>query len=221
MPETNMGSICRVTFEGLLYSQQMVNVFYFQMYNNFIPSAPDAFVMEDFLTHMTDVDITKYLACLSNQYTLTKLTARTILEPEIVVEHTYTGTLPTGAVASEATATQVAGIVSWKTNYAGRRYRGRTYLPAVPESMLTLGFLEPTQRTNMSDWAEWHRGQAFTGPASSTWEANLVILSDPDGVLPSNTTPAGKRAPTFDVVQSSIVRFAPGTQRRRKIGVGS
>lgn len=221
MPETNMGSICRVTFEGTLYSQQMVNVFYFQMYNNFIPSAPSADVMTDFLTYLTDVDITRYLACLSNQYTLVKLTARTILEPEIVVEHAYTGTLPTGAVASEATATQVAGIVSWKTNYAGRRYRGRTYLPAVPESMLTLGFLEPAQRTAMDTWADWHRAQAFTGPGSSAWSANLVVLSDPDGVLPSSTTPAGKRQPTFDVVQSYVIRYSPGTQRRRKIGVGS
>lgn len=221
MPDTNYSSVVRMTWEGTVYSQQVVNVHYFQLYNNLVPTAPDKAVMDSFLAYIDSAVKTRYLAMLSNKYSLVKLTCRTILDPQIVTEFDYAAPQPVGAVESESGATQVAGIISWKTPYAGRRYRGRTYVPAIAETMISLGFLEQAQRDAMSAYAEFFRAMAWIGPASASWSANMVILSDPDGVLPTQPTPAGKRTPTFDIVQSHIERFAPGTQRRRRIGVGS
>lgn len=221
MPLTDHSSLIRMSVEGTIYGSQVVNVFHFQHYKNLIVTTPTSQDLADFLNYMDTNGRSKYLQPLSHDYTINKYTARTLVEPAIAVELIpLTGTL-IGTQPSEGEANQVAGIVTWRTAFAGRRYRGRTYLPAMPESEVNAGVLSPAILGWITTWADWWRAVAWVGEDTQSHSANLCVLSDPDGVLPSPTTPPGKRIPTFDIVNSFVARYIPGTQRRRRVGVGS
>src|SRR5690348_10361863 len=143
MPLTDHSSLIRMSVEGTIYGSQVVNVFHFQHYKNLIVTTPTSQDLADFLNYMDTNGRSKYLQPLSHDYTITKYTARTLVEPAIAVELVpLTGTL-IGTQPSEGEANQVAGIVTWRTAFAGRRYRGRTYLPAMPESEIMPAFSHP------------------------------------------------------------------------------
>jgi len=56
-----------------------------------------------------------------------------------------------GGVGGEAAPNNVAACISFRTAQRGRSARGRNFIPAVPNSLITLNTLDPTFITQMTD----------------------------------------------------------------------
>jgi hypothetical protein len=109
-----------------------------------------------------------------------------------------------GTIAQQETAHQVAAVVSTKTLYAGRSYRGRNYIPAL----------------TIADWSAGLLASA-TGNALQTYYDDLVAAIGNSGsnadykwVVWSDKLQAGNG------IVDTIVRDVPGVIRRRRVGVG-
>lgn len=109
-----------------------------------------------------------------------------------------------GQVAGEEQAHQVAAVVSVKTAYAGRSYRGRNYLPALTESEWSNGLLDSTTGNAIQQY--YDDLVAALGASGSNADYMWVVWS--------------KKLQAYNGVTDTIVRDVPGVIRRRRIGVG-
>lgn len=75
----------------------------------------------------------KYIGLINNQAKFNGTTLRKWLSPNWGAYY-YSGVLLTGTAGVDALPRQSAGIVSWRTPNAGRRGRGRTYIPFPAEA---------------------------------------------------------------------------------------
>lgn len=217
MPETTVGQVARLAVEGTLNGSQVVNVFHYVKTGNPNPTLSLA-DLADLCGQWQFNCQSSYLAFMSNEYTLNRYSARTVLAPVQISELVPGTPQPQGASLVDALANQTAAIVTWRTAYAGRRYRGRSYLPGTNDNELVNGRFNAGAIALFDTWA--NEARSFASSDDLTWD--LVILSDPDGLLPATMVPgAGQVAPTWDYVISHVSRDIPGTQRRRRIGVGS
>lgn len=198
----------RMTVEGRLFGQQIINIFHYH--------APTdvTFDADSLLVAWRNEVMPDMLACVSNNYSIIKLSYRTLLNPvaqgELVVTASNTGQLGDGAMP-----TTVAGIISWRTGFAGRSRRGRTYLAGIPEDRINASLVTAQEIGNITTFAA-NAIQVASG--TSGWQ--LQVVSDPSGQLPA-LGPYASPVPARADVTSFLVREVPGTQRRRRIGVGS
>lgn len=115
-----------------------------------------------------------------------------------------TGFPLTGTVVNEVVPHQVAIVVSTKTAYAGRSYRGRNYLPGLPESAFTLGLTT-----------------AAVGNAIQTYYDDLVAALGASGANADYMWVVwSEKLQTYNGIVDTIVRDVPGIIRRRRVGVG-
>lgn len=123
--------------------------------------------------------------------------------PKVSMEYT-TGFPVACTYAGEELAHQVALVVTFKTAYAGRSYRGRNYIPGMSEGYLGLaqfaGDIITGYQTYYDDLV------AALGAGGSNADYQWVVWSEKLNVA----TP----------VTQAIVRTNPGVIRRRRIGVG-
>ena len=116
-----------------------------------------------------------------------------------------TGYPISGTDVADAQVHQVALIVSTKTYYAGRSYRGRNYLPAMTENSSTAGL--------------WTNSVV---DAVQTYYDDLVAALG--GTGSNNDYQWGvwsEKLQAFNAIADTIVRNVPGVVRRRRVGVGS
>lgn len=115
-----------------------------------------------------------------------------------------TGLPAVGAIVTEEQAHQVALIVSTKTAFAGRSYRGRNYLPAIPEASVTAGLFDNT-----------------TVDAIQTYYDDLVAaLGDSGANADYKWVVWSEKLQASNGITDTIVRNVPGIVRRRRVGVG-
>lgn len=141
---------------------------------------------------------TSYLACMDIAYTLDEVVTTNLATH---VQATAVRNQP-GTLLGQALPPQVAALISWRTGYVGRKYRGRTYLPAQSESYNQAGVVDPALLTLMAGFVSdmlnvW-------GPAAS---GSFVLYHKADD--------------TYNVITAGIPREIYYTQRRRTPGVGS
>lgn len=129
------------------------------------------------------------------------LTANTT--PKVSGEYT-TGFPVAGSAINEEPAHQVAVVVAEKTQYAGRSYRGRHFLPAMSESAWTAGLLDTTVKNALQTY--YDDLVAALGLGGSNADYQWVVWSEKLNVA----TP----------VSLAVVRNIPGVIRRRRVGVG-
>jgi len=153
---------------------------------------------------------TEILTILSNGYTAESVNA--IAQDSITAPSTISvGTWPlVGAVNSPVIEPQTAPVVKFATSARGRSGRGRNYVPGCPLSSLSApGVVGGSFKTALLN----AYGAIGTYLASSTY--NHVVVQHF-----SNNAPLSAGVPRF-VAQYSMVSDSVGTQRRRRIGVGS
>lgn len=129
------------------------------------------------------------------------LTRNTI--PKVSGEY-VTGFPIAGGAAVDENPHQVAMVVTHKTQYAGRSYRGRHYLPATSDQATTNGIYIGTYVSAIQQY--YDDLVAALGLGGSNADYQWVVWSDKLDVA----TP----------VSQAIVRNNPGVIRRRRIGVG-
>jgi hypothetical protein len=115
-----------------------------------------------------------------------------------------TGFPQVGAVATDTLPYQVALVCSLRTQYAGRSYRGRLYVPAITEAQNTAG--------------------RFTSTITSAFETYLADMLAGVGSGGSNADYEwgcwSQKLTQFNPYVSDVVREVPGIIRRRRIGTG-
>lgn len=125
--------------------------------------------------------------------------------PPIVGSYT-TGFPVQGTVAADSVGQQLAAVVTLRTSFAGRSYRGRQYWPGLAET----------------------KGDG-TGPGAS-WMTNTQSMYTSALIPKYGTTGTdtdwrlivwSKKLATYNVVASALVRSAWGVQRRRRAGSGA
>lgn len=99
---------------------------------------------------------------------------------------------------------QVAQVVTLKTAYAGRSYRGRVYLPALQESQTTNGAFTSGHAATIQGFFDTMIGVFGAAGSDTNWR--LVVWST--------------KLQAANNVVSAVVRTNPGVIRRRRIGVG-
>lgn len=127
---------------------------------------------------------------------------------------------PTVSVPSAATAgagvgngtggimpPQVAGITSYKTAFAGRKFRGRNYIPFPAEDQCS-------------------GGAPSAGYITQIGALNFALLTDTTYGAAGNTTTVRpivyhRQTATYDDITAAIVRPQFGVVRRRAVGRGS
>lgn len=108
-----------------------------------------------------------------------------------------------GTVASETIARNLALVVTLRTGLRGRSYRGRVYIPGMPESLMTNGAYAASVSTEVLEWLQLIKNNAAT--EGWTWG---VCSRYHDGVE--------RAAGIVTPITSHEVRSTyPGTQRRR------
>lgn len=118
----------------------------------------------------------------------------------------YTTSLPiTGSLtANTELPHQVALVTTEKTAFAGRSYRGRTYLPGLTETDSDSGLWTSTCTNAML--TAWNNFLAVFGSAGSSTDWRWVVWSTKLG--------------SANNITSVVVRNNPGIIRRRRVGVG-
>lgn len=109
-----------------------------------------------------------------------------------------------GTGGAAETAHQVAVVVTHKTQYAGRSYRGRHYIPGILGTSITLGLLDTTVRNAIQTY--YDDIVAAVGSGGANTDIRWVVWS--------------QKLLTYTDVNNTIVRTVPGVIRRRRVGVG-
>lgn len=125
------------------------------------------------------------------------------LTPPVAGEY-VTGFPLVGTQATDELPHQLACVVSQKTAFAGRSYRGRHYIPAISEAQVTAGQLTGTYTTAVQQY--YDDLVAGIGAAGANADYTWVVWSEKLDIA----TP----------VTQAIVRANPGVVRRRRVGVG-
>lgn len=151
-----------------------------------------------------------YDLCQSNQVSLTSIYARDLSNEFGAVVDVPVSPAQVGAVASPALPANVTLSISHRTGFAGRSYRGRSYVVGLSEGSVAGDFVG-SSAANLAQ-------TAFNGLRGGDFVLNgheFVILSRyTDGAPRSEALPIA-------VTQSLYVDLRVDTQRRRLIGEGS
>lgn len=125
----------RVQLEGKIDGQQTVNDLYF--------SLPGGYILSDIQSLATNLqswfDLT-FATPLSQDWSAQTVRARALNVPNgFVVD---VGAVQIGGDSGEAAPNNVAATISFRTGIAGRSFRGRNYIPAIPNHFITLNTID-------------------------------------------------------------------------------
>jgi len=204
MPFQPVEATARVELVQSLSGQNIQNVLYFRQatdYDSTDLATLSAFVLDWWANELSDN--------LSNQLSLINVTA-TALHDQAGPQFINTTGLPvTGQVSGDAVPNNCALCVSFRTALIGRAFRGRNFIPGIPEAFVALSVVEATPSAAMvADYALL----MTTAPAGMTW---VVVTRTVNGVLQS---PVGLTNPVQSV---QLVDRVIDSQRRRLPGRGT
>lgn len=136
MPFIPVNNTAQVRLEGIVDGCQTINDLYFRQ--------PGGIFFADIQSLVVNMDAwftTAFAENLSNQWSTVAVHARDLtLETGLVADFASAPTA--GGEGSEPAPNNVAACISFRTGTAGRSFRGRNYVPAVPNSLITTNTLE-------------------------------------------------------------------------------
>lgn len=140
----------------------------------------------------------------SNQFRWDQINLlRVNASPPISAQYT-TGFPVAGSGANGETPHQTAIVITSKTQYAGRSYRGRHYLPGLDQFDFLQGIVTTTCKNALQTY--YDDIVAGTGAGGSNTDIRWVVWS--------------QKLLAYTDVNDAVVRTVPGVQRRRRVGVG-
>jgi len=127
----------RAQLEGRIDGQTTINDLYFSLPGGYILSD-----IQSLAVNLEDWFVLSLAPLLSQDWAALSLHVRALNVPAgFVVDRPA---VATGGVAIESAPSNVAACVSFRTGIAGRSFRGRNYVPGIPNSVLTLNTMSDT-----------------------------------------------------------------------------
>lgn len=124
----------RVDVQGLLLGHECHNIFHVEGSNPSIGSLAEAADIADVFENWLGTDVAPLL---SDQFAFTELHLKLLQStPFAVYDRTLSPTIP-GDVAQQSIGNNRALVISWRTGYSGRSFRGRSFMAGLPETALT------------------------------------------------------------------------------------
>jgi len=190
----------KVIIEGTLHGQLVQTVLHYVTLNGALGPVEE---VERLAEQVVAVVVPQLKAIQSAEYTHTRVLAQKIfpLPPRVpVINVTAAGA---GGVAGQSLPTEVTAVITKKTPFAGRKYRGRIFVPGVPVTSELDSQLSAAAMT------------AWTAAADAM---NVVLTHD----LANNWTMVvwHNATKTYDTVQLLVPRPILRSQRNRQIGKG-
>lgn len=161
------------------------------------------FPMEDLYQRFLNTVVPDYKACVSGSLSLVRVVVYRLVVPLEGTEFFPSDIVGTLA-GSQNLPRQISPVVSWRTAFLGRSYRGRTYMPTITEDVQNDGVLNSTYLDLVTAFANAYLTMNDPNDDYGEWRP----------VVHSTTVPA--ETPITGFIARSIV----GVQRRRKFGVG-
>lgn len=207
-----IGDVYRIAYIGTWNNQQVVNVFHFKMKSGAEPISTAA-------TYLTTALYSLYKGKCSNQLTWNTVQGRKLSVPPEGFDYA----LPTPQVGSQTTTSQPmthAVVVSLRTQYAGRSYRGRIYLPGLVSTYITQGNVTTSDRNAIQTYFD--DMVAAVGASGSNADLQWGVWSRKLGeVRNSAGHVTAYNLSAFTPITGTIVRTILGSMRTRMIGKGT
>lgn len=196
--------VAHITLEGTVDGQVTINDLYFEVSGGGItPINLGALLLAVSVYWTTNV-----VPLLSEDWTAVAVSATDLTTATGPSLETAVGV--DGGVAGEAAPNNVAACVSFATAQRGRSSRGRNYVPAVPNSVITLNTMSTTFISNLSDA---YNGMAGPGALAAGWQW-VVVSRQTAGAL----RPTGLAIP---VVAATMKSVYVKSMRSRLVGHGA
>jgi len=196
--------LVQISITGKMHEQLTVNTFYVLL-NSTNPGGEGA---ADAAKNFWEGVRSQWCAAVSVDWRAELITSRIVGFPEILPVQ-QAATAPTvGTIEEDALPGVVAAIIQKRSQFGGRRGRGRVYIAGVPEGGHENGVIDEDQRILLQDLADRFNddfGWGDTGTALPYhWSRNVG-------------SEAGVRGVQITDCRADTVL---GTQRRRRIGRG-
>jgi hypothetical protein len=175
----------------------------------------NAVTIGDWLDQMNTLIQEELMPLLSTSIQLIELVARLLDTASSIgftlpVSGVVRGGVDFAAVPNNSTYT-----VSFKTGLTGRSFRGRNYVPGIPDNARTANTIDPTFRTGVLSFYDQLRALATS--SSITW----VVASRFSGVDPTTGDPIPRTVGvTTPIISVSTADLVLDSQRRRLPGRG-
>ena len=138
-----VANVAQITLEGSVDRQQTINDLYFEISGGGITPTN----ILDIVSAAAIWFQTQLAPLLSENWSSVRARARDLTTPlSFVAEATA---VATGGVANEAAPNNVAACIKLGTAVAGRSFHGRNYVPAIPNSVITLNTMDPSFISNV------------------------------------------------------------------------
>lgn len=201
------GDTWRIAMTGTLLGQQYVNIFHGQL----ISGAGDI----TGLVHALETDLyTPLLASLGDAWSLSLARCTKMAYPEEVFEHALS---LVGAISvQEELPPQCSLVVTWRTGYAGRSRRGRTYLAGFTENNAANGEWGTGAVSLWQGYVDDFVAAYGLGGTSADYQFGVWSEKLGHPTLTTYSVANGYRPITAGVVRPIVYN-----QRRRTIGVGA
>lgn len=161
---------------------------------------------EDLIAAWANYCSATYLGSMSVNYTLDLFEVRQVTGGNEITQAAVSLAGTRGTSATQLPP-QVSCVVNWGTGLAGRRFRGRTFMPPASEGDVVDGRFEPTYISGVENFAlAMIQDMPSINVNFAQWE--LVVFST-----------AG--APTATPIVTGVPNTNPATRRSRRFGVGS
>lgn len=207
-----IGDVYRIAYTGTWNGQQVVNVYHFKMKSNAEPVSTAA-------NYLTTALYSLYKAHCQTTCTWNLVQGRKLSVPLEGLDYN----LPTPQTGASASATQPmthAVVVSLRTQYAGRRYRGRVYLPGLVSTVITNGTVAVATRNAIQTYFD--DMIAAVGASGANADLQLGVFSRVIGEVKDGSGHiTAYNLSGFTPLTSSIVRINLGSMRTRAVGRGT
>jgi hypothetical protein len=204
MPFQPVPNVAQLRLEGRVDGQQTINDVYFEISGGGITPLNLLVI----LANVSNWWQTAVVPLLSNNFSSLRVTAidlTTVSGPSV-----EQATATVGGVGAEAAPNNVAACVSLRTASRGRSYRGRNFVPGIPNSVITLNTLDSAF---ISDLVDAYTQLVGPGTFVPGWQF-CVVSRQNAGVI----RPSGLPIPITSV---SMVGNSVRSMRSREIGHGA
>jgi hypothetical protein len=214
--------VFELAVHATLLSQTVVTVHHFRAKSD-SSGGTDA---ETLATDWRDNLKTAWLAGKSNNYTINRLSVRSVdPTPGDQVYEVFLTSANTGSSGDSPASPQLALVISWRSTQAGRKHRGRTYVPGLPDSQENNGTWNSSVRTNASDYADDMLERYGSTETDTNFDFGIFTRAKPITYSIDRLTGEITTHPAYSAgwtnISGYLVRSIVYTQRRRTLGVGT